>query len=139
MRTELTEVDKTLDKADPALFGKAIDEDGNSVKLSPAFEENRRAVFFEYLRIKQQVADRGVDVSTGILVDRARRTVFGGVPVAERVAAQSRRRRPTGANRGQNAGTAPPAKTEDDDVDAIARSPKMRAFWEKTQRQNGQR
>ena len=134
---ELLEFDKALDSTDTALFGKSVDKDGNQVNLSPAFDENRRAVFSEYLRIKQQVADRGDEVPMGILVERARRTTFGGATVSDRVANQSRRRRPTGSNRGQNGGSAP-ASRSGDDVSAIAQSPKMRAFWEQTQRSNGQ-
>lgn len=141
-QAEMLEVDQALDKMDPVLFGKSIDKSGNPVQLPPAFDENRRAVFSEYVRIKNSVADRGVEVPTDILVERARRTVFGGESVAERVAAQSRRRRPTGANIGQNGGAAPVSQPSSgnvgDDVAAIAQSPQMRAFWEKTQRANGQ-
>lgn len=138
---EILEVDKVLDGVDPTIFGTAF-KDGRQVNLPPVFDENRRAVFGEYVFLKRQMAERGItDIPTELLVERARRTVFGGTPVTERVEAQSRRRRPTGANRGQNGGVSPPVRqtaNEDDDVSAIAQSPKMRAFWEKTQRVNGQ-
>jgi hypothetical protein len=142
---DVKEFDGILDELDPALFGKAT-KDGNVVQLSPGHYENRRAVYAQETRIKEEMkqAGREIQVPRNVLVARAARAVFGELQPerAKRVEAQSRRRRPTGANRGQNGGVSPPARSSadpgDDDVSAIAQSPKMRAFWEKTQRANGQ-
>jgi hypothetical protein len=142
---DVAEFDGILDELDPALFGMAT-KDGNVVQLSPGHYENRRAVYAQEARIKEEMKQSGreIQVPRKVLVARAARAVFGELQPerTKKVEAQSRRRRPTGANRGQNGGASPPARggadPGDDDVSAIAQSPKIRAFWEKTQRANGQ-
>lgn len=151
---QIREFDIALDNYDEALFGSSTSE-GKAVRVGPAHERNRTAVYERMLGIEAdlkaqaEAAGQEYNVSQKVLVDRAVRSMFGDLESTEadsgkvdRLEKQSRRRRPTGANRGQNSGSAPPARGTDahgeDDVAAIAQSPKMRAFWEKTQRQNGQ-
>lgn len=143
------EFNAMLDDIDPALFGLS-QKDGKTAEISVAHLANRNAVktTMELLKVNMQAQaqELGADVTIPekVLVERAVRATFGGVDSgsnAKKIEAQSRRRRPTGANRGQNAGVAPASRssaTKEDDVNAIAQSPKMRAFWEKAQRQNGQ-
>ena len=141
-----------LNELDEAVFG-TMGSDGQPQKLNRQQEENRKAVYSVveklYLDLQNQAQRTGqpMDVPMSSLVGRATRMVFNedvnpreSQERTERVKAQSRKRRPSSSpNRGQSATSKGPVSPEtgDEDVAAIVQSPQMRAFWEKTQRQNG--
>jgi hypothetical protein len=94
--------------------------------------------------IEKQQKDSGqsVDIPQDVLLRRAVSIAFGDVRSRvpsdrSKIEKQSRRRRPVGGRVGSGAGASIPSTTGDEDVMAIARSPKIRAFWEKAQRENG--
>jgi len=141
-QAEVMKFEQHLDGLDKTLFGTAV-KDGSLVDLNPSFAANRRAVYENMLLIKDSLPE-GQSIPENALIQRAVRATFGEVgrkadPV--KVEKQSRKRRPArGANRGQNAG-AQPSRTRydngEDEVKAIANSPKIKALWNRMQRENG--
>lgn len=156
----LQEFHEALDGIDDKVYGRAY-KDGKPVgKLSEAFESNRQAVLDAMERLSQGIAadaaKRGVQPQippVSVLAQRAAAIVMdtlevpeqqGGKRVnTEQVAAQSRRRRPTGTGGTRHAGTVGSGAgkgkpmTEADEIRAIANNPDVASFFKKAQRENG--
>lgn len=138
----LVEFEKSLDSLSDPLFGKT----GKDGKLLPAQHENRKAVWLAMNEIQESANQAAIasgktptQIPVGILVERARSMLFADSPSSRKdaIREQSRRRRPaSGGNRGSQM---PSGEADPDSPTAIAKSPKLREFWERTQRQNGMR
>lgn len=143
-RQLFSEFDKSLDALNDPLFGKTS-KDGATV-LPTAQNENRKAVWSAMQEI-QDIANQAAisngqaptQIPVGILVERARSMLFADNQRsrAEAIKEQSKRRRPaSGGNRGSQM---PSGEADPDSPAAILKSPQIRDFWDKTQRQNGMR
>lgn len=144
---EFRDFDSSLDKMDESLFGTAFDAKGKRRQLSAAHAANRRAVFdamdmvSRSVEAQQKESGQEMQIPQDILLQRAVSIAFGDVRSRPKNTAalqqQSRRRRPAGGRANGSMGAVIPRTTSDEDVAAIARSPKIRSFWEKAQRENG--
>lgn len=135
---------RVLDDLDPDRFG----DSSKATNVTAMQDMSRRTVFDTMLELHQVLQQRGQgDIPFDQLVRRATVVAFGDVAPAgegkgssvdrEKVQRQSRKRRPTSTGRGKGGSSAPVSASSDDDVETIASSPKLKAFWERTQRQNG--
>ncbi len=135
------EFEKALDSYSDPLFGVS-GKDGS--KLLTTQTDNRQAVWVAMREI-QATADQAAiakgqsptQIPVGILVERARNMLFTENTGYNKnaIKEQSKRRRPaSGGNRGSQM---PSGEAEPDSAAAIAKSPKVKEFWQRVQRQNG--
>jgi len=136
---------QSLDAFDKGLFGRVFDESENVGTISDPHDMNRRAVWEAATRIHASMPAEAQSMDDNLLIKRAVNMAFGDVRIdqtsesrADKAKSQSRKRRPTSSGRNMNKTAAvTPDQQSQDDVSAIARSPELRKFWEKSQRDNG--